>query len=433
MENTLPDTDDGDLERLFAQARQFPLLGAEDERAIDMLKWDAVASMLTLLASDTAARNYLRDWSGNSAVTAIDVACFERRELHFVLRREMARFAAGGKQAPAMEALHKALQRKRSDRHVLLCLEDLELPASLIVGLTVALLRRHGLSWPDSVADALGEWAQQWSPFGRDGDTPIADEALRELRKQLRAYSSARDKLTMHNLRLVYSIAGRYRGRGVSYLDLIQEGTLGLMRAAEKYDHRKGFRFSTYCYNWITQAIRRHVGDTSGLIRYPTHVQDQVNRLYRLRLERKQRTGTEPTDSELAAEAEMPVEKTRELLSLRNLGVSLDAPQYDGEDGTLLDTVAGGPFERCEHRADNASLHKRLVREIAALDQAERQVVVARWGLHDGPPLSRAEIADRMQVSREWVRQLERAALNKLSRNEKIRSAFEDYVCAAND
>ena len=129
----------------------------------------------------------------------------------------------------------------------------------------------------------------------------------------------------------------------------------------------------------------------------------------------------------------MPVEKTRELLSLRNLGVSLDAPQYDGEDGTLLDTVAGGPFERCEHRADNASLHKRLVREIAALDQAERQVVVARWGLHDGPPLFRAEIADRMQVSREWVRQLERAALNKLSRNEKIRSAFEDYVCAAND
>ena len=113
---------------------------------------------------------------------------------------------------------------------------------------------------------------------------------------------------------------------------------------------------------------------------------------------------------------------------MRNLGVSLDAPQYDDDDMTLLDTLPGGPFAASDSRADNESLHARLLREMEGLDRAEREVVVARWGLHDGPPLSRAEIADRMSVSREWVRQLERAALNKLSRNDRIRDAFSDYV-----
>lgn len=433
VENTLPNTDDRDLERLFDQARRYPLLTAEQEREIDTTKWNAVASMQALLVEDLAARDYLLDWSGNSAVTAIDVSCFERRELHFVLRREMAQYMAAGKLANEMEALHGALQRKRSNRHVLQCLENLQLPASLIVGLTVSLMRRHGNKWPDSVADGMDEWSRHWGSFARGNDQVLTQKTTRALKKLLRMYSSARDKLTMHNLRLVYSIAGRHRGKGVAYLDLIQEGTLGLIRAAEKYDHRKGFRFSTYCFNWITQAVRRYVGDTGGLIRYPTHVQEQVSRLYRLRMDQQQRTGQEPTDEELAQAADLPLEKTRELLRLRNLGLSLDAPQYDDDDSTLLDSMSGGPFERCEQRADNASLHRRLVNEMAALDRAERDVVVARWGLHDGPPLSRAEIADRMQVSREWVRQLEHAALNKLSRNERIRSAFKDYVSAAND
>jgi len=113
---------------------------------------------------------------------------------------------------------------------------------------------------------------------------------------------------------------------------------------------------------------------------------------------------------------------------LRNLGVSLDAPQFDDEDSTLLDTMPGGPFATSESTAESSSLHERLISEMEQLDRAEREVVVARWGLHDGPPLSRAEIADRMSVSREWVRQLERAALAKLSRNDRIKDAFTDYV-----
>jgi RNA polymerase sigma factor (sigma-70 family) len=113
---------------------------------------------------------------------------------------------------------------------------------------------------------------------------------------------------------------------------------------------------------------------------------------------------------------------------LRNYGVSLDAPQYDDEETSLIDSIPGGPFAHTESAAESTSLHQRLLEEITGLDPAERQVVIARWGLHDGPPLSRAEIADRMSVSREWVRQLERSALNKLSLNENVKTAYEDYA-----
>jgi len=117
----------------------------------------------------------------------------------------------------------------------------------------------------------------------------------------------------MHNLRLVHSIAGRYRGRGVGYLDLVQEGTLGLIRAAEKFEFSKGFRFSTYCFNWITQAVRRYVGDTGNLIRLPTHVQDQVNKVYRERAIEQAKTGMEPDAEQLAQKLGMDKQKTKEI------------------------------------------------------------------------------------------------------------------------
>jgi len=430
LDSLAAETDERDIERMYAEARRYPLLNAESERDIDGRKWLAVDGLLAAMAGDPTTRAYLLDWSRNSAMTPIDIAFFDNRDHHFILRREMAVYMAGGKCAPAMESLHRALQRKRSATFVRRHLDELDLPASLVVGLAGVVLRRHGGSVADSVADALEEWARYWSAAATRSEpaAELADDTREALRAHLDTYSRARDTLTMHNLRLVYSIAGRYRGKGVNYLDLVQEGTLGLIRAAEKYDHRKGFRFSTYCFNWITQAIRRHVGDSGGLIRYPTHVQEQVSKLYRLRLAEQARTGEEPGDAALARAAGLSVEKTRDLLQLRNLGISLDAPQFDDEDSTLLDTLPGGPFERSEADAENRSLHDRLLAEMGGLERAEREVVVARWGLHDGPPLSRAEIADRMSVSREWVRQLERAALAKLSRNDRIRAAFSDYV-----
>ncbi|MFK8041469.1 RNA polymerase sigma factor RpoD/SigA [Congregibacter sp.] len=431
MESLAVETEDRDLERLFAEARRYPLLTSQQEQSIDGSKWLAVRELRKLLTRDDVALHYLRAWSSNTALTPLDIAYFTNREHHFILRRELSSYMADGKQADRMEALHTALQKKRTPRTLDQRMGDLELPASLAVGLAVVVLRLDGVKLQDSVADALQQWATYWTHTEKRPKQRLDASVREQMIAHLESYSDARDTLTMHNLRLVYSIAGRYRGKGVNYLDLIQEGTLGLIRAAEKYDHSKGFRFSTYCFNWITQAIRRHVGDTGGLIRYPTHVQEQVNKLYRLRVTEKQRTGEEPGDAALAEAAGLSLEKTRDLLQLRNLGVSLDAPQYDDDEGTLLDTMSGGPFGASESEAETESLHDRLLLEMESLDKAEREVVIARWGLHDGPPLSRAEIADRMSVSREWVRQLERAALTKLSANERIRAAFSDYIDAA--
>jgi len=423
------DTDDAELERLFAEARRYPLLRAEQEKDIDRRKWDAVEALQALLVDDPTARAYLGDWASSTATTPLDVAFFSNREHHFILRREIGDYLPGGKRGADVEALYQSLQAGKPSREQLAeQLATLELPASLSVGIATVLLRRAGGRSADTVADALQQWEGFWPRELRGGSANMDSAVRGELRHLLSAYADARDTLTMHNLRLVYSIAGRYRGRGVPYLDLIQEGTLGLIRAAEKYDYRKGFRFSTYCFNWITQAIRRHIGDSGNLIRYPTHVQEQVNRLYRLRLTEKQQRGAEPSDAELADIAGLSLEKTRDLLQLRNIGVSLDAPQFDDEEGSLLDSVPGGPFAGAESKAENASLQRRMLAEMQQLEHAEREVVVARWGLHAGPPLSRAEIADRMGVSREWVRQLERAALGKLSRNERMRAVFEDYV-----
>ncbi|WP_439107303.1 sigma-70 family RNA polymerase sigma factor [Congregibacter sp.] len=432
MQSLAVETEDRDLERLFSEARRYPLLTADQEKTIDGDKWSAVNAIQKLLTHSSVSRHYLRTWSSNTALTPLDIAYFSNREHHFILRRELASYMADGKQADRMEAFHTALQKNRTTRTLDQRMSDLELPASLVVGIATVVLRIDGVVLQDSVADALQQWGTFWTHTDKRPKESLSAPLRDELIECLERYSDARDTLTMHNLRLVYSIAGRYRGKGVNYLDLIQEGTLGLIRAAEKYDHSKGFRFSTYCFNWITQAIRRHVGDTGGLIRYPTHVQEQVNKLYRLRITEKQRTGEEPGDAALANAAGLSLEKTRDLLQLRNLGVSLDAPQYDDDDGTLLDTISGGPFGASEAEAETESLHDRLILEMQGLDQAEREVVIARWGLHDGPPLSRAEIADRMSVSREWVRQLERAALKKLSGNERIRAAFSDYIDAAN-
>ena len=437
MDSLAAETDERDIERMYAEARRYPLLTAEQEREIDGAKWAAVGDLQAVMAKESAIHAYLLNWSSNSALTPIDIAFFENRDHHFILRREMSDYMADGKRAAPMEALHSALRKRRSGRFVREKLSDLELPASLTVGLATVVLRRTGAArLPDSVADALEQWEKFWTVPQRSDDAVVpllTEQVQRALRDPLAAYSKARDTLTMHNLRLVYSIAGRHRGKGVNYLDLVQEGTLGLIRAAEKYDHSKGFRFSTYCFNWITQAIRRHVGDTGGLIRYPTHVQEQVSKLYRLRVTEQQRTGEEPGDAALAEAAGLSLEKTRDLLQLRNLGISLDTPQYDDDETTLLDTLPGGPFDAAESSAETGSLHTRLLSEMEGLDRAEREVVVARWGLHDGPPLSRAEIADKLSVSREWVRQLERAALTKLSRNDRIRAAFADYVESPED
>jgi len=417
--------EDRDLELMFAEARRYDLLTAEQEREIDGRKWRAVRALQQLFIAEQELLDYTTQFIAQCSISPPEIKRFTNRDQHFVLRRELAAYFDDGELAGSAKEFARKASKLKTDKARLARLEALSLPASLTVGMAVAMLRRAGGQFSDSVADAIASWERQWAP-SMSGFS-LDPNCLKEIRKQLRLYTDARDRLVMHNLRLVYSIAARYKGRGVSYLDLVQEGTLGLIRAAEKFEFEKGFRFSTYCFNWITQSIRRYVGDVGTLIRLPTHVQEQLGRLYKERAIETARTGAEPDDETLATNLGMDLEKTRQLLQLRNLGVSLDAPRFDDDEGTLLDTLSTEEFGDTEDTAEQASLHRFLEGAVDGLEQSERRVVIARWGLHQGPPLSRAEIAESMGVSREWVRQLERSALRKLKQQDSVRSAYEDY------
>ena len=421
----IENTDDKDIELMFAEARRYDLLTAEQEQSIDSTKWSAVREIYALIADNDELSQYLAQFCRECLVNPPQIQRFPNRDLHFVLRRELAALFTDGSHADQSRNAAKKLAELKSSAARLKHVKALELPASLTIGIAVAILRRAGGQFSDTVADAIGHWQRHWQ-------TPVPSFALDHgllgaLKKQLRTYTEARDRLVMHNLRLVYSIASRYKGRGVGYLDLVQEGTLGLIRAAEKFEYEKGFRFSTYCFNWITQAVRRYVGDAGTLIRFPTHVQEQIGRLYKERYAEQARTGHEADADTIAANAGMDPDKARELLQLRNLTVSLDAPKYDEDDETLVDGLVGETFGEASDSAEQASLGNFLDHAIGRLESNEQQVVLARWGLQNGPPLTRAEIADKLGVSREWVRQLERSALKKLKGHIDVQDAFDDY------
>ena len=426
----IENTDEKDIELMFAEARRYDLLTAEQEQSIDSTKWSAVREIYALIAENDELSQYLAQFCRECLVNPPQIQRFPNRDLHFVLRRELAALFTSGSQAHQSRVVAKKLAKLKSSAARLKHVEALELPASLTVGIAVAILRRAGGQFADTVADAIGHWQRHWQ-------TPVPSFALDHgllaaIKKQLRTYTEARDRLVMHNLRLVYSIASRYKGRGVGYLDLVQEGTLGLIRAAEKFEYEKGFRFSTYCFNWITQAVRRYVGDAGTLIRFPTHVQEQIGRLYKERYAEQARTGHEADADTIAANAGMAPDKARELLQLRNLTVSLDAPKYDEDDETLVDGLVGETFGEASDSAEQASLGNFLDHAIGRLESNEQQVVLARWGLQNGPPLTRAEIADKLGVSREWVRQLERSALKKLKGHIDVQDAFDDYRQSGN-
>ena len=426
----IDNTDDKDIELMFAEARRYDLLTAEQEQSIDSTKWSAVREIYALIAENDELSQYFAQFCRECLENPPQIQRFPNRDLHFVLRRELAALFSDGSHAAQSRNVATKLSELKTSAARLKHVESLELPASLTIGIAVAMLRRAGGQFADTVADAIGHWQRHWQ-------TPVPSFALDQallsaIKKQLRTYTEARDRLVMHNLRLVYSIASRYKGRGVGYLDLVQEGTLGLIRAAEKFEYEKGFRFSTYCFNWITQAVRRYVGDAGTLIRFPTHVQEQIGRLYKERYAEQARTGQEADAETIAANAGMDPDKARELLQLRNLTVSLDAPKFDEDDETLVDGLVGETFGEAGDDAEQASLGSFLGNAIGRLEANERQVVLARWGLQNGPPLSRAEIADKLGVSREWVRQLERSALKKLKGQIDVQHAFDDYRQSGN-
>ena len=428
MSSGIPARDDTDLERLYAQARRYDLLSREQEQEIDERKWAAIHGLLELMIEDPFPRHYLMRWTRSCGEPLPDKEKFGLRNHRLLLRRELTNYLPGGSHAHKITSLAEEFAKPYSAETLLNSLLELALPGSLVVGMAQALMHQGGEQHGSKVAAALQAWELHWPREYADVTAP-APAAVKALADQIGRYISARDLLIMHNLRLVYTIAGRNRNKGADFLGLVQEGNLGLLRAAEKYQYKRGYRFSTYAFNWINQGVKRYLADAAGTIRYPTHVQEQLGKVYREHGRLLAHSGRPPGDTELAGSLDLPVTKTRELLQLRNFGISLETRRFEEEGGaTLLDSIPGGPFAHPADDAEQASLNHRLLSEIRRLDAAEQQVVIQRWGLHQAPPLTRSEIADRMSVSREWVRQLEQSALKKLGLSEMMRAVYKDHL-----
>jgi RNA polymerase nonessential primary-like sigma factor len=247
----------------------------------------------------------------------------------------------------------------------------------------------------------------------------------RDLGIIIREGHSARQHLLEANLRLVVSLAKRYTGRGMPLLDLIQEGNLGLIRAMEKFDYAKGFKFSTYATWWIRQSITRGMADQSRTIRLPVHLVEQVNKLARIKRELHQTLGREATDAELSEQSGIPAEKITDLLDHSRDPVSLDMPVGADEEAPLGDFIEDSEATSAEGAVIAGMLHSDLGGVLNTLEEREQQLIRLRYGLDDGQPRTLDQIGKLFALSRERVRQIERETMAKLrdgDRAERLRS-----------
>ena len=304
--------------------------------------------------------------------------------------------------------------------------DDYSMDADLKIGLDSGLsddlemaLSTEGIAIDDPVKIYLKE-------IGR---VPLltAEEEIELAQRMTTGDSYAKKRLSEANLRLVVSIAKKYVGRGMQFLDLIQEGNLGLIKAVEKFDYRKGYKFSTYATWWIRQAITRAIADQARTIRIPVHMVETINKLIRVSRQLLQELGREPTPEEIAEQMNMPPERVREILKISQEPVSLETPIGEEEDSHLGDFIQDDNVPVPSDAAAFTLLKEQLVEVLGTLTEREQKVLRLRFGLDDGRARTLEEVGKEFNVTRERIRQIEAKALRKLRHPSRSRK-LKDYL-----